>query len=448
MPNATHATATLDENAVRARAAWRALLDGEAASSSSKGAGCLFDCRLPVEGNEHGFGSYLNTVLGASKRAMRDLHALPAAVVSLPDALLRATPPPRLDVDDGGGGSGDGDGGSRRGAAGGALLSARARELFHSDACVKRRTFTSCFVRPLSDPTAADDRSGGDDEGAVAAAPACARLPECDPTVRRPLHRDPRVLALLRGAGGNRAGGELPFWMVAEMIRHLLRPTAAFAARLAAERAALGLDGGDADADADAAAPRPRLSMHIRRGDSCGGREAVRTGRRCAPASEYAVAAGKLAASFGFRSLLVATDSDSALDELRRALPTTPGWPRDAPVLARNDSQRRDDIRLHMNHIETAWQEGGEIEPWQEFYSFLVDVLLLAEGDGFVGKFTSNIDRIVYALMAGRAGCHRPYVSLDAAFCFGGWGLSIDSTVARNATTGLGKFPCHVGVVS
>ena len=38
--------------------------------------------------------------------------------------------------------------------------------------------------------------------------------------------------------------------------------------------------------------------------------------------------------------------------------------------------------------------------------------------------------------------------SLDAAFCFGGWGLSIDSTVARNATTGLGKFPCHVGVVS
>ena len=81
---------------------------------------------------------------------------------------------------------------------------------------------------------------------------------------------------------------------------------------------------------------------------------------------------------------------------------------------------------------------------WAEFYSFMTDVQLLADCDGLVGKFTSNMDRVVYALMAGRARCHRPFVSLDAAFCFGGFGASIDSTRNRNATTGLGQFPCMV----
>ena len=87
---------------------------------------------------------------------------------------------------------------------------------------------------------------------------------------------------------------------------------------------------------------------------------------------------------------------------------------------------------------------GGAIEPWHEFYSFMVDTQLLAECDGLVGKFTSNMDRVVYALMAGRARCHRPFVSLDAPFCFGGFGSSIDSTRNRNASTGLGQFPCMV----
>ena len=49
------------------------------------------------------------------------------------------------------------------------------------------------------------------------------------------------------------------------------------------------------------------------------------------------------------------------------------------------------------------------------------DVLLMASGDAFVGKFTSNLDRNAFALMAGRLnGCMPPYVSLDSTWCYGG----------------------------
>ena len=45
----------------------------------------------------------------------------------------------------------------------------------------------------------------------------------------------------------------------------------------------------------------------------------------------------------------------------------------------------------------------------------------MAEASGFVGKFTSNLDRIAYALMAARAGCYPPFHSLDSSWC-SDWG--------------------------
>ena len=46
-------------------------------------------------------------------------------------------------------------------------------------------------------------------------------------------------------------------------------------------------------------------------------------------------------------------------------------------------------------------------------------LLLLGSTDMFVGKFTSNLDRIAFALMVSRSnGCLPPYVSLDSAWCF------------------------------
>jgi hypothetical protein len=51
----------------------------------------------------------------------------------------------------------------------------------------------------------------------------------------------------------------------------------------------------------------------------------------------------------------------------------------------------------------------------------LVDLLLMSEGTGFVGKFTSNLDRIAYALMAAKGGGYYPLVSLDSKWC-ADWG--------------------------
>ena len=72
----------------------------------------------------------------------------------------------------------------------------------------------------------------------------------------------------------------------------------------------------------------------------------------------------------------------------------------------------------------------------------MVEVQLLSECDGFVGKFTSNMDRVIYALAAARSNAQIPYISLDAPFCFGGVGSSPDSVRSRNDTTGMGEFPC------
>lgn len=43
-------------------------------------------------------------------------------------------------------------------------------------------------------------------------------------------------------------------------------------------------------------------------------------------------------------------------------------------------------------------------EEWRRFTNFLKDVYVMSACDGLVGKFTSNFDRLVLALMAARRG--------------------------------------------
>ena len=63
----------------------------------------------------------------------------------------------------------------------------------------------------------------------------------------------------------------------------------------------------------------------------------------------------------------------------------------------------------------------GESDNYSEAEAVLLDIFLLAEGNTFVGKFTSNIDRIVLALMFHKRRGLVPYVSLDSTWCFD-WG--------------------------
>ena len=234
-----------------------AATDGRARQASAawrelaEGAGrrCLLDCRASIGGNRNGYGSYLNSVLGSVRSVMKDLGALPAPHIRLPRSLEPALRP----AED---------------------------ALFATAACAAGSP--ACFSAPSTARTN----------------PRRARA--CATAARRASARAARRACeqLLRAGS--------PFWNVAEATRRLLQPARAprGAARGGAPRS--GRRGARATHDA-LAAPRPRLAMHIRRGDACN-HDAARTGRTCGPVRAYADAAAELAARYGFRSLIVASD--------------------------------------------------------------------------------------------------------------------------------------------
>lgn len=102
-----------------------------------------------------------------------------------------------------------------------------------------------------------------------------------------------------------------------------------------------------------------------------------------------------------------------------------------------------------MRQIEQLLS-GGSVDGHEDATSVMVDLLLLASCDVLIGKFSSNIDRLAYSLMAVRRGrehrreqaegvaaeaeaasqraspplCLPPYVSLDHPWC-ADWGVRL-----------------------
>ena len=81
--------------------------------------------------------------------------------------------------------------------------------------------------------------------------------------------------------------------------------------------------------------------------------------------------------------------------------------------------------------VETLLRAGNASDParswanstsptWAAFESFVADLHALSSCDAMVGKFTSNLARLVLELISARLGRVAPYISLDAAWCFGG----------------------------
>ena len=214
------------------------------------------------------------------------------------------------------------------------------------------------------------------------------------------------------------------FWAVCTLLERILHPSAWLADRLDQKRIELGLN--------ESYAHRPRLSMHMRRGDSC--RDGARSGRICSNGTAYATAVMEMVSNFGYRSLVVTSDSDDAVGELRAALASR-GWQPHWPIIASTASQSAERDRWFKESRQPGWRDkirieaqwaAGDLDPWEDFESFLIDVFLLRESDGFVGKFTSMFGRLVFELMSARFGCVRPYLSLDASWCFGGFQTSPD----------------------
>ena len=199
-------------------------------------------------------------------------------------------------------------------------------------------------------------------------------------------------------------------------LHHLMtKPTGELGAQLKKERLVVDL------------APRPMLGVHLRRGDSCDLSDSLKRGRVCSHGAEYAKEVAELIVRYGFRSVFAASDSEDAVRELRAALATAHGGiMRHVPVLVSGldaNSTVRDDKVRQAKSVETGLTD-GTFNAFSEFKSVLTDLVLLSECEGFVGKFTSNLDRIAYSRMTARSGCHRPYVSLDAPWCFERKGVS------------------------
>ena len=242
---------------------------------------------------------------------------------------------------------------------------------------------------------------------AAAGKPACAEPPAAARRRKKPPNERGRA-----GAGAKRAvaaweawAGRHDFWSSAAVFAALLRPLAALERVVAAAKARAGLAGD---------APRPWIGVHLRRGDAC--REGAYMGRTCSDGDAYAREAAALGRRYGFGTLVVATDSDAALAELARALPAH-GWPATAKVVASpapGGRGRQDDAKRDAR-IEDL-MASGVVDAADEFAAVLVDVALLSDCDAFVGKFTSNIDRLVYPLLVVHRRTLAPYASLDTAW--------------------------------
>ena len=232
------------------------------------------------------------------------------------------------------------------------------------------------------------------------------------------------------------------FWWTSQAVAFLARPDGATLGRLWAAQDRL-----------DWAARRPVLGVHVRRGDTCldGGRGELRKhkGRTCDGLAAYAARARAMVDAHGFRAVFLATDDPQIVAEAQRTnafgVPVlAPGGVENAsfssPCVAavgpnsvftrrrRVPSTSRaqvanEDVDRHQlygrGYYNKVLKDMPEADARADARAVLDDLFLLAACDGFVGKFTSNIDRLAVALSnAWRGGdCVTPFESLDAAWC-------------------------------
>mmetsp|Transcript_89758 Transcript_89758/g.187528 ORF Transcript_89758/g.187528 Transcript_89758/m.187528 type:complete len:1250 (-) Transcript_89758:81-3830(-) len=210
------------------------------------------------------------------------------------------------------------------------------------------------------------------------------------------------------------------FWWTAQQWTWLLRPSAEVAAKVNSLKEAWGWED-----------KRPILGMHVRHGDSCMSSEGGRTGRKCEGIEVYMQAMSKMD-QYNYKTIFLATDDLKVANEAKEKYPQY-NWLIGSPSASQMRNQG--DGWKHRFE-ELAFEKGGDnMDLKTEFKEVLSDILLLSDVDGFIGKFTSNVDRISYALNYGRRGCAVPFASLDAYWC-NDYGLETGHTIQG------AKFAC------
>lgn len=183
------------------------------------------------------------------------------------------------------------------------------------------------------------------------------------------------------------------FWYVAHLLSWLLRPNQRTLEAIRRRARDIGMN----------AIRRPMIVVHARAGDSC--RQEARKRRRCSHFEEYWYHVLAMKHMYSARSVFFATDDDDLASMARNA--SSP----DFPVYVSGAPARNWDIVLGDE------SSGAVLDRTQSALDIIVDIALLARGDAFVGKFTSNVDRIAYALLSAHSDCLKPYVSMDSMWC-------------------------------
>mmetsp|Transcript_22831 Transcript_22831/g.66453 ORF Transcript_22831/g.66453 Transcript_22831/m.66453 type:complete len:144 (-) Transcript_22831:69-500(-) len=126
---------------------------------------------------------------------------------------------------------------------------------------------------------------------------------------------------------------------------------------------------------------------------------------------------------YGFKSLFITSDDHQVLVD---ATTRYANWKVYSRQLLHAHAPTSTETPILVDRLVSKTAQGLPLDLFSAAVETALDVLFLSQADGFLGKFTSNIDRIVLQLMAGRDGCLPPYASLDAPWCdpFTGQGKS------------------------
>eukprot|EP00466_Bigelowiella_natans_P012706 jgi/Bigna1/85856/estExt_fgenesh1_pg.C_60268 len=208
------------------------------------------------------------------------------------------------------------------------------------------------------------------------------------------------------------------FFTVSHIVNHLTRPSKKLQAMI--EKAKWQMKWPNDTSEL-------MLSVHVRQGDACIKSSSNFQGRKCDGLAHYIPSIQLMADTYGFKHVFLATDTQEVRD-------ATEDYPQFIWHFQKENlySQKRSHVLKYLP-IEKALKY-GVLDAFEEGASYLVDLHLMAQGHGFVGKFTSNLDRLVYNLMGSKADCYRPYISLDSGWCFD-YGLS-------NGDGDTGDFQC------
>lgn len=213
------------------------------------------------------------------------------------------------------------------------------------------------------------------------------------------------------------------FWQTSMLVAYVLRPREATLHR--AWRIVEAARGGESTsmfAGHDYSGPRRRvLGVHVRRGDTCinQGADEIRRGkgRRCDGLDVYAKAARRMIAEYGFNALFLATDDPEVARDAKRNARRVFGLSQRQVVVANPELDRA--TLYNAAYYNTALKKLPAGLARKDASALLDDLFILAHCDGLLGKFTSNVFRLAFALSNAVKGgdCVTPYESLDSTWC-------------------------------